>query len=319
MRGKRFVMWLSVTLSMFFIIPNVWAETKLRFATSSRMQARYNLPLWVAEDKDFWKEQGLVVDWIAFRSGTAMARAAVAGSVDAGFQSVDSVMRAVAKGVSWLIVADMKCPDPFYLWVRADSRLRKPEDLKGTKIGLPRFGGSSHAQLMALLRALGLERDVKVLATGGTVATTAALKAGRIDARPSTYSVMARLKYKGEVRELLSLGDYLPLDWFTTVIVSTQEYAQKNPEVVKSVVKVFLKSSSFIRDNPEWSVAKLSSKFKVSKELAKDLYSRTRYGRTGKIDPKVLKGTLKFLMDYGLVKKEKAPSIDKIYTNKFIE
>ena len=48
---------------------------KMKIATALRMYAPYALPLWAAEDKGIWKQNGLDAEWFPFKNGPAMSRA----------------------------------------------------------------------------------------------------------------------------------------------------------------------------------------------------------------------------------------------------
>jgi ABC-type nitrate/sulfonate/bicarbonate transport system substrate-binding protein len=62
--------------------------------------------------------------------------------------------------------------------------LKQPEDLKGKKIGVGRFGSNTHYFTIQALRRLGMDagRDIQAIPTGGGPETLAALVGGRVDA-----------------------------------------------------------------------------------------------------------------------------------------
>ena len=120
---------------------NSMAAGQLKFATGVKGSANYYLPLMAAEEKGFWKENSLQVEWIPFRGGGSMFRSVAAGAVKIGFTGTPSVVQAAARGVSALAISELMTKVDFVVWVRADSAIRKPNDLKGAKIGVGRFEG----------------------------------------------------------------------------------------------------------------------------------------------------------------------------------
>jgi len=54
------------------------AVEKLNFGTATKTSPHYALPMVAAEEKGFWKEQGLEVEGIPFSSAGAMFRAIAA-------------------------------------------------------------------------------------------------------------------------------------------------------------------------------------------------------------------------------------------------
>ena len=65
----------------------------------------------------------------------------------------------------------------------AGGSIKKPEDLKGKKIGVSRIGGNSHYFTIQALRRFGMDasRDVQFIQTGGDPETFAAFVSGSID------------------------------------------------------------------------------------------------------------------------------------------
>jgi ABC-type amino acid transport substrate-binding protein len=66
--------------------------------------------------------------------------------------------------------------------------IKKPEDLKGKKIGVGRIGGNSHYFVQLALRQKGIDpsRDVSPIQTGGAPETFLALSSGAVDAAALT-------------------------------------------------------------------------------------------------------------------------------------
>ena len=69
----------------------------------------------------------------------------------------------------------------------AGGNIKKPEDLKGKKIGVSRIGGNSHYFTIQALRRFGMDasRDVQFIQTGGDPETFAALRQRRVSMSPT--------------------------------------------------------------------------------------------------------------------------------------
>src|SRR3972149_6166678 len=196
---------------VFFLAGAALAADKVRFAVHFKLNPHYVLPGLAALEKGYWKAQDLEVEYFPFDEGATMDRGVVAGNIDVGTQGLASIVVAASAGVPEVMVADPSIITEFYFWVRSDSPLREPKDLKGAKIGVTRFGIASHNMARAVVKALGLdEKDVKFIATGGGAPHVAALKAGVIDIATLSDFAFAPLKFKGEVRELIRMENYLP-------------------------------------------------------------------------------------------------------------
>src|SRR3990172_3194864 len=189
-----------------------WGIKKIKFATAIKVTPAFYLPVLAAEEKGFWKERGLDVEWVPFGGGGAMNRAVAAGAIHVGFGGAATAIRGAAGGVPAVIVADLFRQEFIFL-TPPGSQFQRPQDLKGAKIGVPAFGGTSDAMARLVLKKLGLEAEVRLVATGEVTAALAALRRGTIDAVVQSPDIMGRMKMEGTVREYLSVDDYLPKEW----------------------------------------------------------------------------------------------------------
>ncbi|MEE8450129.1 MAG: ABC transporter substrate-binding protein [Thermodesulfobacteriota bacterium] len=296
---------------------NSMAAGQLKFATGVKGSANYYLPLMAAEEKGFWKENSLQVEWIPFRGGGSMFRSVAAGAVKIGFTGTPSVVQAAARGVSALAISELMTKVDFVVWVRADSAIRKPNDLKGAKIGVGRFGGTQHAYGRVVARALGLEKDITFISAGSISAALAGLKTGKIDAIVLSPRRPIKMLLQGVVRILVPVANYLPRQWSNHVVFARKDMVNENPATIQRVVKALLKATSFIKKNPGWSMEKMKQVSGYSDKAAQLIYDGLEYSPDGKIDPKAMANVRKFLIDFGIIKRGKAPDVAALYTDRF--
>lgn len=290
---------------------------KVRLGTALKGVPHFDITPWAAEEKGFWKEQGLEVEWIPFRGATDMHQAVAAGALEMGIGDTIAAIQAFSRGVPLLLVADFPAQEHWYIWVLSKGPIREPKDLKGARIGTSRFGGSAYAFGQFLVKTLGIEKDVKFIAIGAIPERVAALKAGAIDAFMLTFPPVANLMVAGEIRGLVSLRDYLPKEWMDNMVFAQKEFLEKRPELVKKVLRAVFQSVDFVRQNRAWSMAKLKANYGFSEEAAR-IASEIYPGKGGAIEPKSLENVRNFLIDYGLIPKEKAPAVEKLYSNDYL-
>jgi hypothetical protein len=63
----------------------------------------------------------------------------------------------------------------------------------------------------------------------------------------------------------------------------------------------------------------MKSDFGYNDAIAKLVYAELHYGKKARIDPKGLENVVSFLVAYRIVKKEKLPPLNELYTNKFVQ
>lgn len=297
------------------------ALERIPWGTAIKETPVYYLPLLAAEDGGLFREAGLSVEWVPFTGSPAMIRAMAAAKVEIGFAPAVSVIQAVERGLALVIVAELFPHDPFYIWVLTDSPLRSPWDLKGARIGLPRLGGTSLAYGRVVAKALGIEKEVRFVGAGGVAEKIAALKTGGIDAMTGSFGPQMKLKAAGEIRELVSVADYLPAEWVDEVAFSRREFITSKKETARKGLAAMLKGIAYARENPSWSVQKMKEVSGYSQDEAKIMFDWLRPGftRDGQIKRRALENLRSFLLEYGIISKEKAPQVDQLYTQELLE
>lgn len=322
MRKKLFLCtWTTLLVSglaIYLGLPDALAAQKLKFGQplKEKDSPKNSLLIIVAEEKGFFKQNGLEVEWVAFSGGGPMMQALSAGAIDVFLNAPTSQIVATSRGVPALMVADIQTPEPFFIWVRPGGRVKELKDLRGATLGINRFGGLADAYSRVATKALGLEwqKDIRVVAAGGVKELAAAVKAGYVEGTVMDLYSMAPLKLAGELRELASVMDYLPKKWSDSVMASHKEFARKDPQTVRASIKSILQAAEYIRNNPAWSVEKLKSFFGYPEPLAKWLYGFLTYSKDGKIDREVLENIRNFLIEYGLLRGPEAAPVEALYT-----
>lgn len=317
--ARKFFLALSViTFLIIGLSSGVWSLEKIRFAISVKEVIYYYLPDMAAAERGLWKENGLEASSTALKTGGDFTRALAAGAIDLGLGTAGTTIQGIVRGVPALIVSDLYHKEDVFLWVRTDSPLKSARELKGVKIGVNRFGGRDHAYGRVVAKALGLEKEVKIVSVGGISEAVAALKSGAVDVTVRSGITMAKLKEQGEVRELLNIStDYLPKDWVDSVMTAHKDYARKNPETLRKGVRALLQSLDYIRNNPGWALEKIKAESGYSEKVARDVYGSLRFTVDGQLSKGSLENVRNFLTEYEIVPKEKMPRVEELYSPEF--
>lgn len=294
------------------------AAEKMRFGTSLKTSPRYALPAMAAEEKGFWTQQGLEVEWLPFAGGGDLYRGMAAGSVDMGFTQPIALVTAASAGVPVLIVAPTLPKEDFFLYVPQASPIKEVKELKGAKIGINRLGGAAYAYARLTARVLAMEKDLAFVATGGITESIAALRAGRIDGVLSDIFSMGALVGKKEIRPIVAVGDYVPTPWLGPIIVASKDMTGKRAEAVKRAVRAFFQATAFIEKDRTWAIDKMKSVAGYSEEGALAIYPELRYGAEARIEKAAVENVRNFMIEFGLVAKDKARAADELFTNDFV-
>ncbi len=303
---------------VFSMVSSPLAAERVRFALSIKVPG-YELPILAAEDKDFWKENGLEAKITFFKGGGPYGRAMAARQIDIGISGSTGVLLAASRGLPMMMVSDFWLSS-LGIWVAADGPIKKPADLDGSRLGMSSTGSLPHIYGQAIAKILGLEGKIRFVALGGLSTRMAALKSGAVDGHISPFGAMGRFQQEGTLHEVLRFINYLPKEWVGSAVTTHKEFTVTNPSTVAKSIKVVLQSIRSLRDDPSWATRKLSQMRGYSPKLAKVIYNdmMTRYTKNGYIKRQAVENLRNFLIEHKLISSAEAPPVDKVYTTRFL-
>ncbi len=320
MNGKykdTWFLWLALAVSLLTATSSALAAEKVKIGTALKTHPVFSLPMLAAEEKGFWKQQALEAEWVPFKGGGRLGKGLAAGAVHMAIDGVAGAVISISRGIPIIIVSHLGVPDMWGIWVRADSPVRNPRDLKGKKINVGRKGATAHAYARAATRALGIEREVRFIGLGGVRQSIAALKSGTVDAVTITFFAIAPLWDTGQARQVLKIEDHLAKRWITRVVNSRKDFLARQPQDVEKMVKAILAATDFIMKNKDWAMARMQSFLRYTPSVAKAIYPILKFSPDGRIDKQGLSNVRQFFIDSGVIKPGKAPPVEELYTTRF--
>jgi NitT/TauT family transport system substrate-binding protein len=200
--------------------PAAGAADKVRVGKSVSQPFAF-APVEIGAAEGIWAKHDLDVETVTFAGDAKLQQGMVANSVDFGLGS-GPAMGFLAKGVPAKAVGALANePLSMGLIVGAAPEIRKPEDLKGKKIGVTTNGSLSYWLARELSRQMGWgSNGVETVALGSMSGMVAALKRGQIDGVVLSASQGYGLEKTGDGRLLLKFGTYIK-NFHTHVIFAT--------------------------------------------------------------------------------------------------
>lgn len=227
----------------------------------------YELPTEITLRKGFYKEEGLEVRKVAIRTGLHVA-ALLAGELD--YSTVTGIiLSATLQGMPFRTVMGW-FDRPLHILV-ARPNIKKISDLKGKRIAVSSIGSIPHVMVKETLAQNGMnpDRDVIVLAVGGSGDRLAALAAGTVDATPLDVAYIQRTEKLG-FTNLLYLGDVVNLRLGGFAV--TTDKMQRNPGQILRVVRATLKGVRFLKNNRPETLAIMRDYLKISGDYVDRIY-----------------------------------------------
>lgn len=219
------------------------------------------MPFAVALEKGFFKAEGIDVKGIITSAGGGTTlRNMMAAGVPYAEINPGAAIGAIQAGVDLKIVSDNVLTVAEFAWfVRNDSKIMSPKDLKGAKVGFNNPRATSVALLHILLDGAGLKKDdVQMVRTGGFGESLTALDIGTIDMTPITEPLWS--KFKGKYREIAVASEILPpLD--NVVGVALSSMMAEHGKFIGAVIRGRRKAVEFMASNPDEASAMIAKHY----------------------------------------------------------
>ena len=227
----------------------------------------YELPTEISKRKGFYQEEGLDVRKIVVRSPLHVP-ALLAGELD--YSTITGlILGASVQGMPLKSVMGW-FDRPLHMLI-ARANIKRLTDLKDKRIAVSGFGSIPHVMLREALAAAGMnpDKDIIVLALGGSGDRLAALAAGIVDATPLDVAYIQRTEKLG-YNNLLYLGDVVNLRLGGFAV--SNDKIQRNPEQITRVVRATLKGVRFMKTNKAETMAIMRDYLKISGDYVEKIY-----------------------------------------------
>src|SRR5438270_1505378 len=175
-------------------------------------------PIYVAESRGYFAEEGLDVEYTLFDSGARMVAPLAAGQLDVGQGSHSAgLFNALASGVDLKIVADngLLVPGRNTSQIVArkqlvDQGFRGGGDLRGRPIAFTAAGSTVHINVARYLDLNGVRSDEVTLVEMGFPDMNAALANGALDLANQSEPLATLGAERGILVRLMGVADYYP-------------------------------------------------------------------------------------------------------------
>jgi NitT/TauT family transport system substrate-binding protein len=224
------------------------------------------LPLIVAIHRGFFKDENIDLELI--RLVPTVAHNALLLNEVQYHGLADSGLRLAAKGAP-LKAIFYGADRPMYYLV-GKKEFRTVSELKGKRIGVSTFGGTSDMSARLLLKKHGIDEKNTVLLQFGNEGTRVnALRAGAADAIIVPVPAVAILKQDG-YHEIAFVGD--AVEFASNGYTTTDKRIKENPQEVKKVVRAIYRGLRFAKENPGDTVKIIEKEWKIKSDIARGSY-----------------------------------------------
>ena len=196
-------------------------------------------PVFIAQDKGYFRDAGLDVELKFFDAAQPIAVATTSGDIDFGVTAFTAGLYNLAGKGTLKVIGGMsreKAGYPLIGYFASNKAyaagLKTPKDLAGKRIAVTQVGSSFHYSIGLLADKYGFKlADVKVLPLQSLSNVAAALKGETVDAALLPASAARKLMDDGGTKLLGWVGDETP--WQLGAVFASPKTLAKKPEVEK--------------------------------------------------------------------------------------
>jgi NitT/TauT family transport system substrate-binding protein len=285
--GQRCAVFVAVVFSVLLAASSsAWsaaARTKIVIVVPHRILFTVALPVYVAQEKGFYRENNIEIDAVFTRGGGENVQAVASGDAQIGLGTgtLAVITAFVKKAPVKIGGAEITGLDSFW-YAQSNTPIRRLEDLAGKKIAYSRPGSSTHMGTLAIadqIRAKGL-KPPELLSLGGIPEVYTAVRTGQADSGWSVPPYELDRVEKGELRVVVKGDELTSLKEITSrVHFLNTAFAAKNPEAVRGFFRAQQKALDYMfehkADTAKIWIRRAELKFPESAVLKTwDYYSR---------------------------------------------
>jgi len=231
--------------------------------------------LFVAEEKGYFKEQGLDVDIQMPADTNDPLKLVAANQIDMAMSYQPQVLVARGEDIPVQSFAAIVRHPLNQLMVPTDGPVKSPKDLAGKTIGYPSIP-LDEAIVKTMVKADGGDAEkIKMVDVGWDLIPSMAMK--KNDALIGGYINHEKLLLdkEGHPMRTLNPADYGVPDYYELVMVASEKGLKEKPEVFKKFMAAMTEGQKYVQEHPEDGLSVLMNHEDKTSPLEKDVETKS--------------------------------------------
>ena len=324
-----------LTLSAVFGSTSAFAQTPEKTKVSIAVGGKnllYYLPLTIAEQLGYFKDEGLQVEISDFAGGAKALQALIGGSADVTSGAYEHTIDMQAKGqaVTSFVLQGRAPQIVMGFSTKTMPNYKTIADLKGKKIGVTAPGSSTNMVANFVLAKAGLRpNDVSFVGVGTSAGALAAMRSGQIDAISNLEPVVTMLLQKNDIKTIVDTRTMKDtIDLFggpmpAATLYTTDAFIKKNPNTVQGLTNAMVRALKWLQKAGPGDIIKVVPENFLLGDRAlyidAFLKSREAISPDGMIPATGPATALKALQAFNPELKSKTIDLSKTWTNEFVK
>ncbi len=264
----------------------------------------FNLPIHLANEKGYFEDRGIEIEWTTFRGGTGqMTKALRNDEIDVCILLTEGIIADIIKGNPSKIISEyVRTPLTWGIHTGAKNKLNNYSEIFDAQYGISRFGSGSH--LMAIVDANSQGHQLKkeqfeiIKNIDGALDSLTKLETDvfyweKYTTKPFVDSGM-----------LKRIGEY-KTPWPCFVIAATDKILAAQADSIIRLLRTIHDSCDQVMQN-ESIIEQVSKRYELKVEDAERWYHSTEWAIHGWISDKMIKSVVYHLKLAGILDKSAA-------------
>lgn len=208
-------------------------------------------PIWLGQDAGIYLQHGLDVELVSMQSSAQITPALMSGELGIAYSAGAGTVAATLQGADLVMLSSFQPWLRFWLYTKPE--ITSVAQLRGTRMGVTRFGGGLHLAGVITVRRAGLdpERDLVMSQLGGNAEIFTALMSGAIDSgwvlAPQAYA----LEDAG-FRRLVDTLDYR-IPYTMAGATGSKRYIREHEDIVRRFIRAHMEALALFATDKEQS------------------------------------------------------------------
>jgi NitT/TauT family transport system substrate-binding protein len=305
---KYLLCWIVLAGQFIWVLPVESAAAPGKVILGYAAPGARALPFWMAQELGLFTKHGVEVEPVFIRGAPILVTGLASGDIHVGSTGGSATLAAVAGGQDLKIIATFGSRNTFDLV--SQPNIKRPEELRGKRIGLTSIGGTTWMALLLWLEHFGLDvqRDqMQLQVLGEQALTVQALQSGVVNAAILDGIFSRRLKPKG----FTTLGEYSELkhQFVSQALVVQRTLLQQRGDMLENLLKAEIEGLAYVLapKNKSVVVKTLMRRMKTDAAAAEEGYQDLLRGMERKPIP-----TVESLVHVQRLMKQQNPKIGEV-------
>ncbi|HEU4345206.1 MAG TPA: ABC transporter substrate-binding protein [Candidatus Binatia bacterium] len=250
---------LSIFGSALFVHDSAVSADKLQLIYTARVMSQ-SYP-WIAQEAGLFKKYDLDVPLVFVTPGAPAVAAILTGDSEVAVIGAASITRPFVQGnKDAVFIGGIKSLLTHSILAKPD--VKRPEELKGKRIGVSRIGSNPHYFAVQALRHFGIDsREVSYIQTGGAPETLSSLVAQGIDAAVLTVPTDAQALKLGY--HYVIYGPDLRIAYAATTFTSRRSIMAKRGPVIGRFMRAMAEAAKIMHTDKEYTYKVLGKYLRI--------------------------------------------------------